>query len=137
MLFVPKPLVAAVAFSILAGAASIKATPQGFVEGHLKIVSLRAVEPSDDMPRQAVAPETYAEYPLIILSQDEKKEIARVAADENGNYRVPLPPGSYILDVQGRIAKRLRAKPQPFTVVPNETVHVDMTIIMGFANPPS
>jgi hypothetical protein len=102
------------------------------MEGHLKIVSPRAVEPSDNMPRPAVAPETYAEYPLIILSQDGKKEIAHVTADENGKYRVALPPGAYILDVQDRVAKRVRAKPQPFTVISNQTVHVDMNIFTGF-----
>jgi hypothetical protein len=49
---------------LLASAASIKAAPQGFMERHLKIVVIRAVEP-DDMPEPTVAPETYAEYPLI------------------------------------------------------------------------
>lgn len=111
--------------------ASDNAAPQGFVEGHLKIVSPRAVEPSDNMPRPAVAPETYAEYPLIILSQDGKREIAHVTADENGKYRMELPPGAYILDVQDRVAKRIRAKPQPFTVVANQTVRVDMNIFTG------
>jgi hypothetical protein len=47
----------------------------------------------------------YAEYPLIILSQDGKKQVARVTADENGKYRAALPPGDYILDVQGRQPK--------------------------------
>jgi hypothetical protein len=102
------------------------------MEGHLKIVSPRAVEPSDNMPRPGVAPETYAQYPLIILSQDGKKEIAHVNPDENGNYRVALPPGAYILDVQERAAKRIHAKPQPFTVVSNQTVRVDMNIFAGF-----
>ena len=118
-------------FSALAGTESIKAAPQGFMEGHLRIVSLRAVEPSDDMPRPGVAPETYAEYPLIILSQEGKKEIARVIADENGNYHATLPPGDYVLDVEGRVPKRLRVRPQPFTIVSNETVHIDMTIVTG------
>ena len=103
------------------------------MEGHLKIVSLREVEPSDAMPRQTVTAERYAEYPLTVLSQDGKKEIARVTADGNGNYRVALPPGAYILDVQDRAAKRLRAKPQEFTVTSNQTVHVDMNIIIGLA----
>lgn len=102
------------------------------MEGHLKIVSPRAVEPSDTMPRPAVAPETYAEYPLIILTQAAKKEIAHVTADENGKYRVALPAGVYILDVKDRVAKRVRAKPQLFTVAANETVRVDMNIIIGF-----
>jgi hypothetical protein len=129
---IPKSLVTACIFLVLAGTASINAASQGFMEGHLKIVSIKAVEPSDNMPRPAVPPETYAQYPLIILSQEEKKEIARVTADENGNYRVALPPGAYILDVQERAAKRIHAKPQPFTVVSNQTVRVDLGIFIGF-----
>jgi hypothetical protein len=119
---------------ILAGTTPSNASAPGFIEGHLKIAWLgAAAEPSDTMPRQTVAPETYAKYPLIVFSQDGKREISRVTADGNGNYRVALPPGAYILDVQDRAAKRLRAKPQPFTVVSNHTVRVDMNIVIGFA----
>jgi hypothetical protein len=117
---------------VLAGTAPSKAEQPGYIEGHLKIISPRVVEPSDEMPRPEVAPESYGEYPLVILSQEGKKEIARVTADANGNYRVPLPPGNYILDMQDRAAKRLRAKPQPFSIVSNQTVRVDMNIIIGF-----
>jgi hypothetical protein len=116
----------------LVGTAPSNASPPGFMEGHLKIVRLGAAEASDDMPRQAVAPETYAKYPLIVLSEDGKSEIARVTADENGKYRVALPPGDYVLDVQDRAAKRLRAKPQPFSIISNQTVRVDMNIVIGF-----
>ena len=117
----------------LAGTPPADASPPGFMEGHLKITWLGAAEAeaSDEMPRQAVAPETYAKYPLIVLSEDGKSEISRVTADGNGNYRVALPPGNYILDVQDRAAKRLRAKPQPFSVVSNQTAHVDMNVIIG------
>ena len=117
-------------FLMLASSASIKAAPQGFMEGHLKVVVIRAVEP-DNMPQ----PENYAEYPLIILSQDGKREIARLAADNSGSYRVALPPGAYILAVQERPAEeraeRIHANPQPFTVVSNQTVRIDMTIFIG------
>jgi hypothetical protein len=99
----------------------------------LKIASLREVEPCDAMPRQTVTAETYVKYPLVVLSQEGEKEIARITADGNGNYRTALTPGNYILDVQDRAAKRLRAKPQLFTVVSNQTVHIDMSIITGFA----
>jgi hypothetical protein len=105
------------------------------MEGRLKIVVIRAVAP-DNMPSPAVAPETYAEYPLIILSQDGKREIARLTADKSGNYRVALPPGAYILVVQERpteerAAERIHANPQPFTVVSNQTVRIDTTIFIG------
>ena len=127
-----KYLIGACTFLFVIGTGSINAAPQGFLEGQLKIVSPRAVEPSDNMPRPAVAPETYAEYPLIILRQDGKKEIAHVTPDENGNFRAALPPGDYLLDVQNRAAKRIRAQPQPFTVISNQTVRVDMNIVIGF-----
>ena len=74
----------------------------------------------------------YAGYPLIILSQDGKKEIARVIADANGNYRATLPPGDYILDVERRRPKgHIRAKPKPFKVVSSQTVRVDMDVDAG------
>jgi hypothetical protein len=113
--------------------ASDDATPPGFLEGHLKIISPREVEPSDAMPRQSVTAETYAEYPLIVLSQDGQKQIARLTADGNGSYRVALPRGAYVLDVQDRAVRHLRARSQPFSVVSNQTVHVDMNVIIGFA----
>jgi hypothetical protein len=116
---------------LLASSASLHAAEQGFLEGHLKIIFGMATQPSDDMPRPEIAPESYAEYPLVVLSQDGKKEVARLTADEDGNYRITLPPGNYILDVQDRAAKRLRARPQPFTVVSNQTVRVDMNINRG------
>jgi hypothetical protein len=130
---VPSSVTAACIFLMLAGAASTKAAPQGSMEGHLKIVVIRAVEP-DNMPQPA--PETYAHYPLIILSQDGKREIARLTVDKSGNYRIALPPGAYVLGVQERpaeerAAERIHATRQPFTVVSNQTVRVDMTIFIG------
>lgn len=128
-----KSLVATYILLIVAGTASVKAAAQGFMEGHLKIVVIRPVEP-DNMPQPP--PETYAEYPLIILSQDGKREIARLTADKSGNYRVALPPGAYTLVLQEHsgeegAAERIHANPQPFTVVSDQTVRIDMTVFIG------
>jgi hypothetical protein len=116
---------------LLAFSSSLNAAEQGFLEGHLKIIFGMAAQPSDDMPRPEIAPESYAEYPLVVLSQDGKKEVARLTANEDGNYHIALPPGAYILDVQDRAAKRLRARPQPFRVVSDQTVRVDMNVNTG------
>ena len=67
----------------------------------------------------------------IHWSQDTKKEVALVTADGNGNYGVALPPGAYVLDVRDRVRKHVRAKPRRFTVVSQQTVHVDMDIDTG------
>ena len=71
----------------------------------------------------------YAGPQGFILELAGEKEIARVTADENGNYRVVLPPGDYVLKVQERTRTHLRCKPQQFTIVSNQTVRVDMDII--------
>jgi len=122
-----KCLIAVCTFSVVAGMAS---EPSGFVEGHLKILSSKEVELADGSAPSITA-ENYAQYPLLILSQDGKKEIARVIADGNGKYRAALPPGNYVLDVQGRAHGHVRARPQRFTVVSNQTVRVDIDIDTG------
>ena len=75
----------------------------------------------------------YAGPQGFMLELAREKEIASVTADGDGNYRAALPIGAYVLDVQDRAQKYVRAKLQRFTIVPNETVHVDMTIDAGFA----
>src|SRR5207248_7218454 len=117
-------------FLILLGTVSSNATPQGFLEGQLKMLTRSPVKLANKNTA-AVAAKNYADYPLIILSRAYKKEITRVTADRDGNYRVALPPGDYILDVQRHESGNLRAKPQPFTIVAGQIVRVDMTIVAG------
>jgi hypothetical protein len=124
-----KYLIVGCIFLVLAGSATASdALPSGVMEGHLKILSSNPVDIGDENAATVTA-ENYADYPLLILSRDKQKEIARITADTNGNYRAALPPGDYVLDVQGRPRKHVRGKPQPFTVVSNQTVRVDMDII--------
>jgi hypothetical protein len=115
---------------LLAAAASIDAAQSGVLEGHLKIISHKEVQLDGDTQSKPTM-DNYADYPLIVLSGDGKKEIARVTPDENGNYRLALPPGDYVLDVQDRRRRHVRAVPQPFTIAPNQTAHVDMGIDTG------
>lgn len=115
---------------LLVGAALIAAASPGFLEGHLKIISPREVELADETPSKMTA-ENYADYPLVVFSHDKQTEVAHVIADEHGNYRIALAPGDYVLDVQNRRRRHVRAMPQPFTVVANQTVHLDMVIDTG------
>ena len=114
----------------LAGRAADDATPPGFLEGHLKIFSLKEVELAEENSPKSTNLQS-PQYPLIVLSKDGKKQVTRITADEKGNYRLALPPGNYILDVAGRRPGGLRAKPQPFTVVSNQTVRVEMNVETG------
>ena len=124
-------LIAGCSFLMLNGCARPSpAVQSGFLEGHLRIVSPKAVELAEAGPSKALA-EAYAEYPLVILSEDGKREIAHVIADEHGNYRLPLLPGAYVLDAEGRAPRHIRAKPTRFTVVSGQTVHIDFDLDVG------
>jgi hypothetical protein len=125
-----KNLFAGCIFLLLVGTAPSNGAPQGFLEGHLKILSPRPVQLADENTAAATTENSaeYPLYPLLILSRGDKKEITRVTADREGNYRVALPAGDYILDVQRRNPGHIRAKPQLFTIVSNQTVRVDMSI---------
>jgi len=124
-------LIVGCVFLILVGrSAANDAVPSGFLEGHLKILSLKPVPFAGEKVDKGTS-EDYSEYPLSILSQDGRKEIARVTADANGNYRLALPPGDYILDVHGRGKGHVRATPQRFTDVSKQTARVDMDMDTG------
>ena len=124
-----------VATSLLAGSiASLAANDNvaaGVLEGHLSILSLKEVELADAENTKTTPPPDYAEYPLVVLSRDRKQEVARLTVDANGNYHAELPPGDYVLDVQDRAHKHLRARPQLFTIASGRTVRVDMNIDTG------
>ena len=126
----PQYLVCAWLFLLLADTGSTDAAPSGFIEGHLNIISPKEVELADATPPSSTAA-NYADYPLTILSRDGQNEIARMSADENGNYRMALPPGDYVLDVRDRRRRHVRATPQPFTVASNQTVHVNLSMDTG------
>jgi len=115
---------------LIVSATLLEAAISGFLEGNLKIISPKEVELADASPSQMTAG-NYADYPLVVLSRDKKTEVAHVMPDENGHYSIGLPPGDYVLDVQNRRRRHVRAKAQPFTVVANQTVHLDMVIDTG------
>jgi hypothetical protein len=126
-----KSLSLACLFLVPIGCFASDNTAIGFLEGRLRILASKDVELADGTPSK-FSDGNYAEYPLIVLSSDGKNEIARVTADETGKFRVALPPGDYILDVQGRRPKgHVRANPQRFTIASDQVAHIDMYIDIG------
>jgi hypothetical protein len=115
---------------VIGGAHSSDSAEPGVLEGHLTITSLAQVERDGASPSKVAAVD-YAAYPLVILSRDGKTTIREIAADKDGNYRVSLPPGDYVLDAKGRAPRRVRAKRKSFTIISNQTVRVDFALDTG------
>jgi hypothetical protein len=130
MRFAPRHLIFSGCLLVIACIQLSDAAEPGYLEGQLKIGSRKEVELAEAGPSKH-REENYPDYPLVILSKAGQKEVARVTPDQEGNYRVALPPGDYILDVEARGQSHVRAQPQPFTIVSNQTVRVDMNIDTG------
>jgi hypothetical protein len=88
----------------------VKAIPPIFFAFMLSILGLRLLPVFSRSGRIA---SIYTGLQVSCLSQ-EKKQIARVAAHENGNYGAALPLGNYVLDVQDRERRRSRARHASF-----------------------
>jgi Carboxypeptidase regulatory-like domain len=126
-----KCLIAAGIFLLpLGGVQANDGVAPGMLEGHLKIASAKTVEVAEARSSKGAGVD-YAEYPFVILNPESHKEIVSVTADKDGNYRVALPPGDYVLDAKGRAPGHVRAAPKRFTVVSNQTVHVDFELDTG------
>jgi hypothetical protein len=100
----------------------------GFLEGRLKVHVSGGAKLADGDESKA-ASVNYAEHPMVVLRKDNREEIARITADENGHYRIPLPPGEYLLQIKRRVLKRVETQQRPFTVVSQQTARVDMELL--------
>jgi len=120
-------VVLAAALWALLGHAAILAEPKGSLQGHLQIISPSEIDLAET--GTPAAPD-YAKFPLIILTQS-GKVVTEIVPDTKGNYHAALLPGNYILDAKGRNKGHLRVKPQPFSVLANQTTKVDLTIDTG------
>jgi len=129
-MLIKSTIVGCVVLMLIVSVVQSDPVPPGFLEGHVKTFPLGDANLADDGKVAVPGTEApYSEYPLVVLTGDGKKEITRVTPDRNGNYRVELPPGDYILGVAAHTRKRPR--PRPFTVISNQTVRVDMSIDTG------
>lgn len=126
-----KSLVAVVSLLIpFSGIRAADGVPPGFLEGHLKIVAPKTVEVAEAKTDKSATVD-YARYPLVVRSRSDDREVAQVTADKDGNYRVSLPPGDYVLDAKGRAPGHVRATPKRFSVASSQTVHADFELDTG------
>ena len=119
-----------VLLTMIGGAHSSESAEPGILEGHLTITSLKPVERDNASPSKAAAVD-YAAYPLLILRKDGKTTVQEISADKEGNYRLSLPPGDYVLDAKGRAPGRIRATRKRFKVISRQTVRVDFDLDTG------
>ena len=115
---------------LLGFSASLNSADQGFIEGHLKIIFGMAAQPPDDMPRPEIAPESYAEYPLVVLAPGEQQRNRARHSRPTGKLSGPAAAGELCSRRSSSYAQA--CSDQATTLfVSNQIVHVDMNVVIG------
>ena len=118
-------VLAAVALSTLGCSWGPKAT--GTLEGHVSIGPLVPVLREGE-PEPTPAPEVYAGRQIVVFSSGGRREIARVETNAQGNSRVPLPAGSYLVDINHAGIDSAAGLPAEVEIMAGQTTQLDVDI---------
>jgi len=102
----------------------------GTLEGHVTIGPLVPVVREGE-PEPTPAPEVYASRQIVIYAQDGRTEITRVQIDAKGNYRVTLPVGTYVVDINRIGIDRGIDLPKTVEIVSGQVTRLDVEIDTG------
>jgi len=102
----------------------------GTLEGHVTIGPLVPVMREGEL-EPTPAPEVYASRQIVIYAQDGRTEITRVQIDAKGNYRVTLPVGTYVVDINRIGIDRGIDLPKTVEIVSGQVTRLDVEIDTG------
>lgn len=116
-------------FLLLVGACSVVPQEMGTLEGHVAM-SMAPVQ-REGLLVPTPAPEAYAVRQIVLLGQNGRREVARVQIGPQGNYRVQLPAGSYVLDINHVGMDRGIDLPKTVEIFSGQVTRLDVKIDTG------
>ena len=122
--------------SLLLLTAACTASPQetGVLEGYVTIGPLVPAS-REGVPDPTPAPEVYAAREIVIFAEDGQTEMARaqISPDEDyrGRYRVTLPVGTYVVDINRIGVDRGMDLPTMVEIVADQVTRLDIDIDTG------
>ena len=128
MFAVRRLLLVALTFVTISCAPGLQET--GTLEGHVTIGPLVPVMREGE-PEPTPAPEVYASRQIVIYAQDGRTEITRVQIDAKGSYRVTLPVGTYVVDINRIGIDRGIDLPKTVEIVSGGVTRLDVDIDTG------
>lgn len=106
-----------------------RAARSGVITGHVTVQPLSSVE--EDGATPTPWPELYEGRVILIYSGDGEEMIERAEIDGDGTYRAELPPGQYVVDVEGLGPMNSPELPKTVELSSGETIQLDVTIDTG------
>ena len=108
----------------------IPSAPAGTLQGQVTIGPMQPVEMAGQ-PTPTPAPEVFTSRTLNIFLADGKTLLTSLHFNPDGSYRVSLPPGTYVVDIQHSGIGFARPLPKTITIHSGETVRLDIDIDTG------
>ena len=102
----------------------------GVLQGHVTIGPLVPVV-QEGVPEPTPAPEVYAIRQIVIYASDGQTEVARVQIDDQGIYRVELPVGTYVVDINHAGIDMAKDLPKTVEIVAGQVTRLDVDIDTG------
>jgi hypothetical protein len=102
----------------------------GILEGHVTVGPLVPVVREGE-PEPTPAPEVYASRQIVIYTSDGRTEVTRVQIDGQGNYRVELPVGKYVVDINHAGIDRAKDLPHTVEIAAGQSTRLDVDIDTG------
>jgi hypothetical protein len=115
---------------ILLAACATISRESGVLEGHVTIGPVSPVTRSGQ-PEATLSPEAYAAWPIIIYQPDGRTEVSRTTAGADGNYRIELPAGKYVVDTVHPGVGGAKSLPKAIEITAGETTRLDIDFDTG------
>jgi hypothetical protein len=115
---------------VLLFACQVAPAPEGILKGHVSIGPLQpAIQ--EGVPEPTPNPEIFAARQVVIFDQKGRKEIARASINAAGDYKIALPAGIYVVDINHSGIDFAKGFPAQVEIRPNEVTHLDIAIDTG------
>ncbi len=102
----------------------------GSLSGHVTIGPLLPVQRVGEAT-PTTPPDAYAARQVIVYRADGKTAVTRLTPDKDGNYRVELAPGTYVVAMARAGIDRARDLPATVTIASGQTTRLDIDIDTG------
>jgi hypothetical protein len=102
----------------------------GVLEGHVTIGPLTPVV-QEGQREPTPGPEVYASRQIVVFGSDGRTEVVRVQIDGRGNFRVELPAGTYVVDINHVGIDTAKDLPATVEIVAGQVTRLDVDIDTG------
>lgn len=103
----------------------------GTLQGKFSVGPLHPGPQRIDEDNSDAASKMFASHKIVILSAKDKSKIKEVAIDSKGAYKVDLPAGEYLVDIEPADIGMRKLPPRSVTIQAGKSTNLDLDFDTG------